>query len=376
MDGSRRSAKSNAFFTGFGKRKKIALYDNLIEQQTTEELVAVLAHEIGHFKRKHIVQRMVLSVVQMGVIFFLIGLVVDPYNAFSEQLYPAFGIPLERANPHHGLVLFMLLFKPVSLLLGVAMNAWSRKHEFEADAYAAEVQGTPAHLITALKKLSADNLSNLTPTDSASSSTTPTPPSPNVSPPCKNSPDSVREIPQYRTRNSHPSLPFINGHSLISSKLPHSDHRPPCILLPQLATPKCPNRKCGKWGLKLPAISLGFWHNFGDHDDLDEGRRIMHRAFDRGITHFDFANNYGPPYGSAERNCGQILKKDFTSHRDELLIASKAGHDMWAGPYGEWGSRKYLLASLDQSLARLQLDYVDIFLLPPPRPPTPPSRKP
>ncbi len=163
MDGSRRSAKSNAFFTGFGKRKKIALYDNLIEQQTTEELVAVLAHEIGHFKRKHIVQRMVLSVVQMGVIFFLIGLVVDPYNAFSEQLYPAFGIPLERANPHHGLVLFMLLFKPVSLLLGVAMNAWSRKHEFEADAYAAEVQGTPAHLITALKKLSADNLSNLTP---------------------------------------------------------------------------------------------------------------------------------------------------------------------------------------------------------------------
>ncbi|MDE0826043.1 MAG: M48 family metallopeptidase [Akkermansiaceae bacterium] len=163
MDGSRRSAKSNAFFTGFGKRKKIALYDNLIEQQTTEELVAVLAHEIGHFKRKHIVQRMVLSVVQMGVIFFLIGLVVDADNAFSQQLYPAFGIPQERAAPHHGLVLFMLLFKPVSLFLNVAMNAWSRKHEFEADAYAAEVQGTPAHLITALKKLSADNLSNLTP---------------------------------------------------------------------------------------------------------------------------------------------------------------------------------------------------------------------
>ncbi|MDE0826922.1 MAG: aldo/keto reductase [Akkermansiaceae bacterium] len=132
-----------------------------------------------------------------------------------------------------------------------------------------------------------------------------------------------------------------------------------------------PYRKCGKWGLKLPAISLGFWHNFGDHDDLDEGRRIMHRAFDRGITHFDFANNYGPPYGSAERNCGQILKKDFTSHRDELLIASKAGHDMWAGPYGEWGSRKYLLASLDQSLARLQLDYVDIFYSHRPDPDTP-----
>lgn len=163
MDGSRRSAKSNAFFTGFGKRKKIALYDNLIEQQTTEELVAVLAHEIGHFKRKHIVQRMVLSVVQLGVIFFLIGLVVDPDNAFSEQLYPAFGIPLERVAAHHGLVLFMLLFKPVSLLLGVALNAWSRKHEFEADAYAAQSQGTPEHLISALKKLSADNLSNLTP---------------------------------------------------------------------------------------------------------------------------------------------------------------------------------------------------------------------
>ncbi len=163
MDGSRRSAKSNAFFTGFGKRKKIALYDNLVEQQTTDELVAVLAHEIGHFKRKHIVQRMILSVLQMGVIFFLIGLVIDPSNAFSAQLYPAFGIPLERAEAHHGLVLFMLLFKPLSLVLGIALNAWSRKHEFEADAYAADAQGTSAHLVTALKKLSADNLSNLTP---------------------------------------------------------------------------------------------------------------------------------------------------------------------------------------------------------------------
>ncbi len=132
-----------------------------------------------------------------------------------------------------------------------------------------------------------------------------------------------------------------------------------------------PYHNCGKWGLKLPAISLGFWHNFGDHDDLDEGRRIMHRAFDCGITHFDFANNYGPPYGSAERNCGKILKEDFSSHRDELLISSKAGHDMWPGPYGEWGSRKYLLASLDQSLARLQLDYVDIFYSHRPDPDTP-----
>lgn len=132
-----------------------------------------------------------------------------------------------------------------------------------------------------------------------------------------------------------------------------------------------PYYKCGKWGLKLPALSLGFWHNFGDHDDLDEGRRIMHRAFDSGITHFDFANNYGPPYGSAERNCGQILKEDFAPYRDELIISTKAGHDMWPGPYGEWGSRKNLLASLDQSLDRLQLDYVDIFYSHRPDPDTP-----
>ena len=134
---------------------------------------------------------------------------------------------------------------------------------------------------------------------------------------------------------------------------------------------RMPYRKSGRWGLKLPAISLGFWHNFGDQDDLGEGRRIMHRAFDLGITHFDFANNYGPPYGSAERNCGRILKEDFAPYRDELLISTKAGHDMWPGPYGEWGSRKYLLASLDQSLARLQLDYVDIFYSHRPDPDTP-----
>jgi L-glyceraldehyde 3-phosphate reductase len=134
---------------------------------------------------------------------------------------------------------------------------------------------------------------------------------------------------------------------------------------------RMPYLKSGRWGLKLPAISLGFWHNFGDHDDLDEGRRIMHRAFDLGITHFDFANNYGPPYGSAERNCGRILQEDFATYRDELVISTKAGHDMWPGPYGEWGSRKYLLASLDQSLARLQLDYVDIFYSHRPDPDTP-----
>jgi len=134
---------------------------------------------------------------------------------------------------------------------------------------------------------------------------------------------------------------------------------------------RMPYRRCGNSGLKLPAISLGFWHNFGDVDDLDESRRIMHRAFDLGITHFDFANNYGPPPGSAERNCGQILKKDFHAHRDELIISSKAGYLMWDGPYGEWGSRKNLLSSLDQSLARLQLDYVDIFYSHRPDPDTP-----
>jgi L-glyceraldehyde 3-phosphate reductase len=134
---------------------------------------------------------------------------------------------------------------------------------------------------------------------------------------------------------------------------------------------RMPYRRCGKSGLMLPAISLGFWHNFGDVDDLDESRRIMRRAFDLGITHFDFANNYGPPAGSAERNAGQILQEDFYAHRDELIISSKAGYLMWDGPYGQWGSRKYLLSSLDQSLQRLQLDYVDIFYSHRPDPDTP-----
>lgn len=102
-------------------------------------------------------------------------------------------------------------------------------------------------------------------------------------------------------------------------------------------------KRCGRSGLKLPEISLGFWHNFGDVDDLTESRAIMHRAFDAGITHFDFANNYGPPPGSAEKNAGEILKQDFSAHRDELIISSKAGYLMWDGPYGEWGSRKYML---------------------------------
>ncbi len=134
---------------------------------------------------------------------------------------------------------------------------------------------------------------------------------------------------------------------------------------------RMPYRRCGHSGLKLPAISLGFWHNFGDVDDLDESRQIMRRAFDLGITHFDFANNYGPPPGSAERNCGRIMQEDFLSHRDELIISTKAGYLMWDGPYGEWGSRKYVLSSLDQSLARLQLDYVDIFYSHRPDPDTP-----
>ncbi len=124
---------------------------------------------------------------------------------------------------------------------------------------------------------------------------------------------------------------------------------------------RMPYRRCGDSGILLPAISLGFWHNFGHVDDFEEARRIMHRAFDRGITHFDHANNYGPPPGSAEENVGRILIQDFACHRDELIISTKAGHDMWSGPYGQAGSRKHLLASLDQSLKRLRLSYVDIF---------------
>jgi len=120
-------------------------------------------------------------------------------------------------------------------------------------------------------------------------------------------------------------------------------------------------RRCGRSGLLLPAISLGLWHNFGDDRPLETQRAILRRAFDLGVTHFDLANNYGPPYGSAEENCGRILDSDFRPFRDELILSTKAGWDMWPGPYGEFGSRKYLLASLDQSLRRMRLDYVDIF---------------
>ena len=124
---------------------------------------------------------------------------------------------------------------------------------------------------------------------------------------------------------------------------------------------RMPQRRCGDSGLTLPAVSLGFWHNFGDDTPLSRQRAIMRTAFDVGITHFDLANNYGPPYGSAEINVGRVLREDFSGLRDELIISTKAGWDMWPGPYGFLGSRKYLMASLDQSLQRLGLDYVDIF---------------
>ena len=132
-----------------------------------------------------------------------------------------------------------------------------------------------------------------------------------------------------------------------------------------------PYRRCGASGLLLPAVSLGFWHNFGDDKPLEVQRAVARRAFDLGITHFDLANNYGPPYGSAEINAGRVLREDFRRYRDELIISTKAGWDMWPGPYGDLGSRKYLLPSLDQSLKRLGLDYVDIFYHHRPDPDTP-----
>jgi L-glyceraldehyde 3-phosphate reductase len=130
-------------------------------------------------------------------------------------------------------------------------------------------------------------------------------------------------------------------------------------------------RRCGRSGLKLPAVSLGLWHNFGARDAMDTARAIVRTAFDLGITHFDLANNYGPPPGAAEENFGALLRRDLRSHRDELVIATKAGYTMWPGPYGDWGSRKYLVASLDQSLQRMGLEYVDIFYHHRPDPQTP-----
>jgi len=130
-------------------------------------------------------------------------------------------------------------------------------------------------------------------------------------------------------------------------------------------------KRCGRSGIRLPAISLGLWHNFGHVDDFETAKNMLFAAFDAGITHFDLANNYGPPPGSAEENFGKIMKSDFHAYRDELIVSTKAGYLMWPGPYGEWGSRKYLLASLDQSLERMQLDYVDIFYSHRPDPDTP-----
>ncbi|HUA66853.1 MAG TPA: L-glyceraldehyde 3-phosphate reductase [Alphaproteobacteria bacterium] len=145
------------------------------------------------------------------------------------------------------------------------------------------------------------------------------------------------------------------------------------IYLPNSARYKNPDsyRRCGKSGIKLPLISLGLWHNFGGADVFENSRAIARRAFDLGITHFDLANNYGPPYGSAEETFGRLLQSDFAPFRDELIISTKAGYDMWPGPYGDWGSRKYLLASLDQSLRRMKLNYVDIFYHHRPDPETP-----
>ncbi|MCE1200182.1 MAG: aldo/keto reductase, partial [Marinilabiliales bacterium] len=130
-------------------------------------------------------------------------------------------------------------------------------------------------------------------------------------------------------------------------------------------------RRCGRSGLKLPVVSLGLWHNFGGVDNFETSREMLRYAFDQGMTHFDLANNYGPPPGSAEENFGMIFQKDFKPYRDEMILSTKAGYLMWPGPYGEWGSRKYLLASLDQSLKRMQVDYVDIFYSHRPDPDTP-----
>jgi len=161
MDGSKRSTKANAFFTGLGKRKKIALFDTLMEKHTQPELLGVLAHEIGHFRCGHIKQRLVVGILQMAAIFFLLGLATDPDGKFSRLLFDAFGV--KDISPHVGLVLFAILLEPFGKFLGVLANAWSRKHEFEADAYAAKVTGEREPLGEALKKLSADHLSHPTP---------------------------------------------------------------------------------------------------------------------------------------------------------------------------------------------------------------------
>lgn len=161
MDGSKRSTKANAFFTGLGKQKKIALFDTLVDKSTQAELLGVLAHEIGHYRCGHIKQRLAIGILQTAAIFYLLGLAIDPHGAFARQLFNAFGVAI--ISPQVGLVLFSVLLQPLSKLLGVLANAWSRKHEFEADAYAAKVTGDGAALAEALKKLSADHLSHPAP---------------------------------------------------------------------------------------------------------------------------------------------------------------------------------------------------------------------
>lgn len=163
MDGSKRSTKSNAFFTGFGKNKKIALFDTLVENHTTEGLVGILAHEIGHFKCKHIVKRMIIGIIQSAVVFYLLGLITDKNGPVADHLFNAFLMDKENISVYAGLIFFGLLFAPIKKILSIFSNLSSRKHEFEADAYATNAQGTPDHLIQSLKKLSADNLVNLTP---------------------------------------------------------------------------------------------------------------------------------------------------------------------------------------------------------------------
>jgi STE24 endopeptidase len=161
IDGSRRSSKANAYFTGLGRRKRIALFDTLVERHSAEELTAVLAHEIGHFKRRHIVQRLVASVIQSGVVFFLLGRTADPDGRFARELAAAFG--LDGVTPHTAIVLFLIVFSPVSRLLAIPLNAWSRRHEFEADAFASAAIGSPAPLARALEKLASDHLAHPTP---------------------------------------------------------------------------------------------------------------------------------------------------------------------------------------------------------------------
>lgn len=161
MDGSKRSTKANAFFTGLGKQKKIALFDTLVEKSSTPELLGILAHEIGHFRCGHIKQRLGVGILQMAAIFYLLGLATDPHGAFARQLFDAFGV--KEISPHVGLVLFSILLEPVSKGLSVLANAWSRKHEFEADAYAAKATGEAAPLGEALKKMTADHLSHPSP---------------------------------------------------------------------------------------------------------------------------------------------------------------------------------------------------------------------